>query len=198
MLKLTTKQTGKFINIKIKSQIKHVLLDVFLVFNSSKYFAFLPIASFFSIFSHLFTITSICNNRIQKKFRKYFHWNRVASGARIILTSPDPSSNNALPDIEHENTIFSETDTDSVTFNAHDKETTSNDALSSVSSNSIETDESASAQTQPQKVKITIDSVAPYENDEEIQSNGVVESERDTTEHANDEISEKHVKNDEL
>lgn len=125
----------------------------------------------------------------------------MASGARIILTSPDPSSNNALPDIEHENTIFSETESDTVTFNAHDKETTSHDAdaSSSVSSNSIETDESASAQSHPQKVKITIDSVAPYENDENIEStNSVDESERDSIQHTNNEINEKRVKNDEL
>lgn len=127
----------------------------------------------------------------------------MASGARIILTSPDPSANNALPDIEHDNTIFSETDTDTVTFNAHDKQTASNDAPSSVSSNSIETDESAPLQSHPQKVKITIDSVAPYEeieeNDEEIQSiDSSEESERNSIEHTNDAISDEHSKRDEL
>lgn len=123
----------------------------------------------------------------------------MASGARIILTSPDPSSNNAHPDIEHENTIFRETDTDTVTFNAHDTQTASNDAPTSVSSNSIETDESAPLQSHPQKVKITIDSVAPYANDEEIQSiDSSDESERNTIERTNEEISDEHRKNDEL
>lgn len=127
----------------------------------------------------------------------------MASGARIILTSPDPSSNNALPDIEHENTIFSETDTDTVTFNAHDKQMASNDAPSSVSSKTIETDESVPLQSHPQKVKITIDSVAPYEeidaNDEEIQSIDSSEgSERDSIEHTNEAISDEDKNHDEL
>lgn len=139
----------------------------------------------------------------------------MASGARIILTSPDPSSNNAHPDTEHENTIFSETDTDTVTFSANDKEThASNYVSSSVSTNSIETDESASSvESHPQKVKITIDSVPPYANDKETESTNhidIKESERDSIEHTNDsneemseenedeEEEEKRVKNDEL
>lgn len=156
---------------------------------------------------------------------KLFPWNRVASGARIILTSPDPSSNNAPPDTEHENTIFSETDTDAVTFNAHDKQTASHDVPSFVSANSIETsDESAatSAESHPQKVKITIDSVPPYANDNDKKTESsnhidIEESERDSIEHTNDSHEEwskdddnnddededeknveKRVKNDEL
>lgn len=135
----------------------------------------------------------------------------MASGARIILTSPDPSSNNAHPDTEHENTIFSETDTDSVTFNAHDKQLDTNDDESlSVSSNSYEMDESASTESnvQPQKLKISIDSVRPYEeiqttNNNDIKSNNHLddngESKRDSMQQTNDQMSdEKPVKNDEL
>lgn len=128
----------------------------------------------------------------------------MASGARITLTSPDPSSNNAQPDIEHDNTIFSETDTDTVTFNAHDKHAASSDA-SSVSSESIETDESASVHNHPQNVKISIDSVAPYATDEkDTQStrhvDDIDESENtiDHTNNSDEENSEKRVKNDEL
>lgn len=129
----------------------------------------------------------------------------MASGARIILTSPDPSSNNAPPDIEHENTIFSETKTDTVTFTAHDKQTESNDddATASDSINSVETDESASSvESQPQKVKITIDSVPPYANDKATESTnhiGIEESERDSIEHTNDlneAMSKENEKND--
>lgn len=140
---------------------------------------------------------------MNQNFPSIISWNRMASGARITLTSPDPSSNNAQPDLEHDNMIFSETDTDTVIFNAHEKHTASNDA-SYVSIKSIKTDDSASAHTHPQNVKITIDSVAPYATEEEIQSlnrvDDIDESENET-EHTNDlneENSEKRVKNDEL
>ena len=127
----------------------------------------------------------------------------MASGARIILTSPDPSSNNAPPDTEHENTIFSETDTDTVTFTAHDKQTASHDddTTASDSINSVETDESASSvKSHPQKVKITIDSVPPYANDKETESTnhiGIEESERDSIEHTNDSNEEMSKENEE-
>lgn len=138
----------------------------------------------------------------------------MASGARITLTSPDPSSDIASQHIEHEHMIFSESDSDAVTFNAHDNEmATPDDASSSVSSNSIEIDAEALKHSHPQKVKITIDSVAPYELDydddgdvnDEIQSthraDNIEESEMNKNEQANtlnDGKSEKHVKNDEL
>lgn len=135
----------------------------------------------------------------------------MASGARIILTSPDPSSNNAHPDIEHESTIFSETDTDTVTFNAHATNDDDDDDASDV--NTIEMNESAEtiASKLSQKVKISIDSVSPYDenqltsnendqneieaNDKEIESNHV-ESERESIDKSN--VDEKRVKNDEL
>lgn len=128
----------------------------------------------------------------------------MASGARITLTSPDPSSNNAHADTEH--TIFSESDSDTVTFNAHDKKTASDGDAPSISLNTIEIDESASTSkpSHPQKVKITIDSVAPYETDDEIQSTNRVdhsEESENSNEHSNDlnvAKSEERVKNDEL
>lgn len=126
----------------------------------------------------------------------------MASGARIALTSPDPSSKNEHADTEH--TIFSESDSDTVTFNAHDKETASSDAPS-VSSKPIETDESASIHSHPQNVKITIDSVAPYEEtDEEIQTVNRVDNSEESenlNEHTHDSHeakSEERVTNDEL
>lgn len=136
----------------------------------------------------------------------------MASGARITLTSPDPSSNNAPPVTEHDNMIFSETETDTVTFNAHDKQTASDDAPLVSSSESIEADESASVHSHPQNVQITIDSVTPYATDEEIQSTDHVDDadeSENTIEHTNnsnedeeeveeEENSEKRVKNDEL
>lgn len=142
---------------------------------------------------------------MNQNFPSIISWNRMASGARITLTSPDPSSNNAQPDLENDNTIFSETDTDTVIFNAHEKHTASNDA-SYVSIKSIETDDSASAHSHPKNVKITIDSVAPYATEEEIQSLNRVddidesenENEIEHTNDSNEENSEKRVKNDEL
>lgn len=87
----------------------------------------------------------------------------MASGARITLTSPDPSSTNAHQDTEHKNTVFSDTDT--VTFNTHEMFMSLNDddaSSVSITSNLIETDE--------QHVKVTIDSVAPYNNIDDIES----------------------------
>lgn len=124
----------------------------------------------------------------------------MASGARIALTSPDPTSNNAHADTEH--TIYSESDSDTVTFNAHDLETASNDAPS-ISANAIDIDDSASVDSHPHNVKITIDSVAPYETDEDntnrVDSN--FEESENLNEHSidsNEANSEKRVKNDEL
>lgn len=142
----------------------------------------------------------------------------MASGARITLTSPDPTSNNAP---EHtENMIFSESDSDTVTFNAHKyNEMASHDAPpSSIPFNTLDIDESttSSVHSHPQKVKITIDSVAPHESDsnvvniddveEKIQSSNRVdnieESEMNMNKHTKDSYDETHrekyTKNDEL
>lgn len=166
-------------------------------------------ANFFFFFILSLKSLQHYNNNYSQVLPINISWNRMASGARITLTSPDPSSSNAHPDTEHEHTIFSETETDTVTFNtqAHDKQTASNDASSISSTDSIEIDESASTQSQPQKVKVTIDSVAPYASDKQIPStnsvdgiDGIDESEN-LIEHTNDlhdGKSEKRVKNDEL
>lgn len=144
----------------------------------------------------------------------------MASGARITLTSPDPTSNNAPEHTEHEHMLFSESDSDTVTFNAHKhNEMASHDASSpsSIPFNTLGIDESttSSVHSHPQKVKITIDSVAPYETDSNVDSNDVEEkiqssnradnieeSEMNTNEHTNDSNDEtnqeKHMKNDEL
>lgn len=144
----------------------------------------------------------------------------MATGARIALTSPDPSSSNAPQHTEH--MIFSESDSDTVTFNAHKhNEMASHDDASSSSPSTTSThaiDELTTASpvvhSHPQKVEITIDSVAPYETDsriavenEIIQSSNRVdssieESEMNMNEHTNDSNDsknhKKHVKNDEL
>lgn len=149
----------------------------------------------------------------------------MATGARITLTSPDPSSNNAPEHTEHKPMIFSESDSDTVTFNAHKhkyNEKPPHGASSSPSSipfNSLETDESAASpeRSRPQKVKITIDSVAPYESngivvdssddadddvDEKMQSSNRVdkieESEMNTKDSQDQRNQEKRTKNDEL
>lgn len=83
----------------------------------------------------------------------------MATGARITLTSPDPSSTfNAHADIEHTNTIASDSDT--VTFIAQDISNTSADPISSGSPKKA--DES-SASTQAQRAEISIESVVPYD-----------------------------------
>lgn len=186
------------------------------------------IALFFTLFFCKFLCKLILQTEVieqkythtHKQYSKFLvnisPWNRAASGARIILTSPDPSSNNALPDTEHESTIFSETHTDTVTFNAHDKETTSSndDDKTPSSVSSMDSDESAStvqSQSHRQKIKITIDLVPPYEeiqstnvnsdkdNIESVNHVDIEESERDSIEHTNNQINdEKRVKNDEL
>lgn len=126
----------------------------------------------------------------------------MASGARITLTSPDPSSNNAQPDTKHENTFYSETDT--VTFNAqahkHEHKLTEfHDASSvSITSNLIETDDvvgdidvTESLSNDKQSVKVTIDSVDPYASDEQDNSlNAIV--------YDDDSQTPKIYKNDEL
>lgn len=156
----------------------------------------------------------------------------MASGARITLTSPDPSSNNSPEHNEHKPMIFSESDSDTVTFNAHKhkyNEMASHDASSSsapsssISFNTLETDESTTSpvRSHPQKVEITIDSVAPYETDnssmvvdsdyddvkEEIPTlnradNSIEESEmkmnKDTSDAQDQRNQEKRTKNDEL
>lgn len=164
----------------------------------------------------------------KQNFRKFIRsWHRMASGARITLTSPDPSSNNAPPHTEHEHMIFSESDSDTVTFSAHKhkhNEMASHDASlssSSSSANTLAIDESTAStdvHSHPQKVKITIDSVAPYETDSNIvddnknddraeeeklhtpnRADSIEESEMNMNEHTNDETNhEKPMKNDEL
>lgn len=132
-----------------------------------------------------FTFFNFSPNFIKIQFKSHkmhIQWfPRMASGARISLTSPDPSSNNAQPDTKHENTFYSETDT--VTFNAQAHEhklTEFHDASSvSITSNLIESfetddvvddiDESVteSSLNDKQNVKVTIDSVDPYASDEQ-------------------------------
>lgn len=129
---------------------------------------------------------------------------RTASGARITLTSPDPSSNNAQPDTKHENTFYSETDT--VTFNAqaHEHKLTEFHDASSVliTSNLVETDDvvvdgdidesvTESSSNDKQSVKATIDSVDPYASDEQDNSLNAIDNNDES------EIS-KIYKNDEL
>lgn len=126
--------------------------------------------------------------------------------------------------------IFSESDSDTVTFNAHEhkyNEMASHGASSSPSSipfNSLEVDEStaSSQHAHPQKVEITIDSVAPYETsstvvdsrddddddaaaavvEEDMQSSNRVgnmeESEMNTNDSQDQRNQEKRTKNDEL
>lgn len=118
----------------------------------------------------------------------------MATGARITLTSPDPSSNNAPEHTEHKPMIFSESDSDTVTFNAHKHKynekashgASSSPSPSSISFNSLEIDESttSSERSHPQKVEITIDSVAPYE------SNSIVVDSSDDDED-DDDVEEK-------
>lgn len=155
----------------------------------------------------------------------------MASGARITLTSPDPSSNNAPQHTEH--MIFSESDSDTVTFNAHKhNEMASHDHDDDDGDASTHAIDESTASTvvhsHPQKVEITIDSVAPYEtdsnsvvdddNNEHVEveeedekiiqssnradSGAVEESEMNTNEHTNDlsdsKKHEKPIKNDEL
>lgn len=139
-------------------------------------------------------------HEIQLKSHKiHIQWfPRTASGARITLTSPDPSSSNALSDTKHENTFYSETHT--VTFNAqehkHKKLMEFHDASSvSITSNLIETDDvvgdTVSSSSDKQSVKVTIDSVDPYASDEHDISLNAID---------NDDESEtpKIYKNDEL
>lgn len=110
--------------------------------------------------------------------------------------------------------IFSESDSDTVTFNAHKlkyNEMASHDASasssSSISFNTLEIDESttSSVRSHPQKVEITIDSVAPYEADSVVvdsDDDNVEESEMNMNEHTNtsqdQRNQEKRTKNDEL
>lgn len=140
---------------------------------------------FFHFISFLFTL-----HDIQFKTHKnaYIQWfPRTASGARITLTSPDPSSNNAQPDTKHENTFYSDTDT--VTFNAQAHEhkllTEFHDASSvSITSNLIETDDvvgdidesvSESSSNDKQSIQVTIDAVDPYTSDEQDNSMNAID-----------------------
>lgn len=165
--------------------------------------------------AHLLLCLSLFSISI-RIFKTSVNYHRMASGARITLTSPDPTSNNAPEHTEHEHMIFSESDSDTVTFNAHKhNEMASHDAPpSSIPLKSLDIDESttSSVRSHPQKVKITIDSVAPYESDsniennnnndddveEKIQSSNRVDNIEESEMNMNEINREKYTKNDEL
>lgn len=84
----------------------------------------------------------------------------MAFGARITLTSPDPSSSTTNPHNEHENTVFSESQT--VTYNAQKSSSSSSSTESSAASLDNESIEMPIDLNQ--RVKATIDSVSPYDS----------------------------------
>lgn len=96
-------------------------------------------------------------------------------GARITLTSPDPSAPITNPHNEHEHehnhkhTAFSESHT--VTFNAYKSSTSPSSLTESESDHEFKSDKSStpddfSSELKKQRVKATIDSVPLYDNND--------------------------------